>query len=155
MILYDMFRIFRLVIYHKSFWIAIEDILYWIYCAIGMFVLMYMRNDGSIRWFSIAGSGLGMILYNVLVSKYTVPMLGKALYKLFHTLLLPVNFILKIMKSVTKILEKKCKYLKIAFIKTLKKLCKSVNIIDKKHNGKKSEKSRWLYGKEKKEKREK
>lgn len=142
MILYDMLRIFRLVLYHKTLWIAIEDILYWIYCAIGMFVVMYMWNDGNIRWFSIAGAGMGMILYNVLVSRYTVPIIGKAIYKLIQFLFAPIIFIYKKMKSVTKFLVKRVKILRFTLIKMLKKLCKSVNIIGSKENGKESEKFR-------------
>lgn len=136
MILYDMLRIFRMVMYHKALWIAIEDILYWIYCAVGMFVVMYMWNDGKIRWFSIASAGLGMFLYNILVSKYAVPIIGKGIYKLIRVLFAPVIFIVKKIKCVTKFLEKKAKNLRFKLIKVLKKLCKSVKIISNKKSGK-------------------
>jgi len=28
-----------------------------------MFIMLYYENSGTIRWFSIAGAGLGMLLY--------------------------------------------------------------------------------------------
>lgn len=142
MMLYDMLRIFRLVIYHKSLWMAIEDFIYWIYCAIGMFLLMYMWNDGNIRWFSIVGSGLGMLLYNMLVSKYVVAVIGRVIYRILKIIFAPLNYIVKKTRNGTNFLEKKMKFLGLRLIKMLKKLCKSVNIIDKKQNGKKSEKLR-------------
>lgn len=142
MILYDMLRIFRLVIYHKTLWIAIEDIFYWVYCAVGMFVVMYMGNDGNIRWFSIASAGLGMVLYNILVSRYAVPIIGKGIHKIIGFLFAPINFIIKKIKNVTKVLEKRVEFLRFTLRKMLKKLCKSVNIINRKQNRKESEKLR-------------
>lgn len=67
-IFYDIFRILRRLIPHKSVFISIEDMLYWIVCAVLIFLMLYKENDGIIRWFSIAGMTGGMFLYNGTIS---------------------------------------------------------------------------------------
>lgn len=46
---YDILRIFRNIAEHSSFWIGIEDILYWCASGIYLFELIYQENDGMIR----------------------------------------------------------------------------------------------------------
>ena len=63
MILYEGIRIFRRLIRHSVFAVAVEDILYWIVCGILIFRMLYLENSGTIRGFAIAAVILGMILY--------------------------------------------------------------------------------------------
>ena len=63
-ILYDIFRIFRQVIPHGVIWTAIEDVCYWVVCALLVFGMVFRTNDGLVRGFSIGGILLGMLFYN-------------------------------------------------------------------------------------------
>ena len=44
-----------------------------------MFLLLYKEDAGSIRWFAVAVTALGMLVYNFAVSRFTVPFIGKVL----------------------------------------------------------------------------
>lgn len=66
--LYDVLRIFRKMIPHKSFFIQVEDGVYWICVVFFMFFIMMIKNDGEIRFFSVCGAFLGMGLYFLAIS---------------------------------------------------------------------------------------
>lgn len=63
MIIYDGIRIFRRLIPHGTAVVALEDILYWLFCGAGIFRMLYVENSGAIRGFAIAAVVLGMLLY--------------------------------------------------------------------------------------------
>lgn len=69
---YDCLRIFRRLIRHGAAWISLEDLCYWIVTAFVIFAMLYKKNDGLIRGFSIGGIVIGMLLYNQFISRYTV-----------------------------------------------------------------------------------
>lgn len=69
---YDVLRIIRRIIAHNRFFVAVEDVLFWIVTSIYIFGIMYQQNDGIIRGFSILGMGLGMVFYYHLFSKHVV-----------------------------------------------------------------------------------
>ncbi len=69
---YDFLRIFRRILKHKRFFVAMEDLLFWIIASIYLFGIMYEQNDGVIRGFSILGMGLGMIIYYNLLSNIVI-----------------------------------------------------------------------------------
>ena len=77
MIIYDLFRITRILIPHGMFWIGIEDFGYWIYCAVVTFDLLYKQNDGSLRAYAIVGTLAGMAVYQYLVSQRVLKYLKK------------------------------------------------------------------------------
>lgn len=72
---YDILRILRRIIPHGNFMVSIEDIGFWIYCGVKVFVLMYHESNGTLRWFAILGALVGMLVYKKLLStpfvKYT------------------------------------------------------------------------------------
>jgi spore cortex biosynthesis protein YabQ len=68
MLLYDLLRIFRQVVRHNTLLLALEDALYWLGCAIGIFAMLYQRNDGLLRWFVPAGAAVGMLWENHFIS---------------------------------------------------------------------------------------
>ena len=94
--IYDILRIFRRVVPHGGFLVALEDIAFWIYCATEVFLLMYHESDGTLRWFAVMGAMLGMFSYKKLVSgsfvKYVSLLLKKLLMlinKVFRVLCKP------------------------------------------------------------------
>lgn len=81
---YDCLRIFRRLVRHGNVWISIEDLCYWIVTAFVIFAMLYQKNDGLIRGFSIGGIVIGMLLYNQLISRYTVKYIVLFLEKIIH-----------------------------------------------------------------------
>ena len=77
MISYDLLRLFRLLIPHRSVFVGIEDLTYWIYCAIMTFRMMYLENNGTLRGIVIISVFIGMILYDRIVSRTVFEVLKK------------------------------------------------------------------------------
>lgn len=69
---YDGFRILRRVIVHNNFFISIEDFIFWLVCGAITFSLLYYENNGTLRWFAILGSAVGMVLYKLTLSRIFV-----------------------------------------------------------------------------------
>lgn len=84
MVSYDLLRLFRLLIPHHVLAVGAEDFLYWLYCAVLTFLLLFYANSGELRGYVIAGVFLGMILYDRLVSKNVFHFLKKG--KLWFTI---------------------------------------------------------------------
>ena len=100
--IYDLLRIFRLVVPHNSFFVSAEDLLFWIYCGGEVFLLMYHESDGTLRWFAVLGALAGMFLYMRLVSplfvKYVTAAIKRIISlfrKILHFLFKPVRFIFR------------------------------------------------------------
>lgn len=115
MFLYDVLRIVRIIIQHSIVMISIEDILYWAVAGVLMFVLLYKEDAGSIRWFAVAVTALGMLVYNFAVSRFTVPFIGKVLRW-------PLLKLAKAVKAVTSRLEASGKLVTELLKKRLKKV---------------------------------
>ena len=97
---YDILRIFRRVIPHGNFLVSLEDIAFWIYCAMEVFLLMYHESDGTLRWFAVLGAMVGMFSYKKLISAPFVKYVSMALQKLLQligkvsgTVLKPFRFV--------------------------------------------------------------
>lgn len=69
MVSYDLLRLFRLLIPHGNLWIGMEDLLYWLYCAVTTFSLLFWENDGILRGYVIVCVFLSMYLYDRIVSR--------------------------------------------------------------------------------------
>lgn len=124
MMVYDMLRIFRHMVKHGTVWLAIEDGIYWISCAVGIFAMLYQENDGLLRWFVLAGVAVGMLVENSYISPWVI--------KLFVKIL---RVITKILKKIFGILEKPGKFVVrrgkkvfLFFRKQLKKIVKAIKI---------------------------
>lgn len=83
---YDLLRIFRRVVPHDSFFVSLEDLLFWIYSGGEVFLLMYHESDGTLRWFAIIGALAGMVSYKKLVSPFFVKYVSLLLNKLLGIL---------------------------------------------------------------------
>ena len=93
--IYDFLRIFRRVIPHNGFLVSVEDILFWIYCAVKVFLLMYHESNGTLRWFAVLGALAGMYLYLKLVSPFFVKYVSLMLQKFLQFLKKAAGFVLK------------------------------------------------------------
>ena len=70
--IYDNIRIFRRIIHHNTFFMSLEDIGYWIYLSIEVFLLMYHESNGMLRWFAIGGALVGIFVYKKLFGRFYV-----------------------------------------------------------------------------------
>ncbi len=88
---YDILRIFRRLIKHGAFLVAVEDLIFWVVASLFIFIMIFHKNDGIIRGFSIIGMLLGIILYHFSISEGLV----KCITKLIQTLLSPFTAAIK------------------------------------------------------------
>jgi spore cortex biosynthesis protein YabQ len=92
-LVYDGFLILRRLLPHNSFFVSLEDLLFWAGCAIGVFLVLYKENNGILRWFAVAGAGLGMFLYKKTLSPLIIRIFYKLLSFLLQLLLTPLRFL--------------------------------------------------------------
>ncbi len=120
--IYDILRIVRRVFPHSGFMVSLEDILFWIYCAVIVFLLMYHESNGTLRWFAVFGAIAGMILYKRLVSPYFVKYVSLVLQKIFDILTKILRLILRpFVKSGRKLKEKMARAARRRAVKLQKK----------------------------------
>ena len=117
MMLYDMLRIFRHLLKHKTAFLAVEDVIYWLICAIGIFALLYEENGGLLRWFVIGGAAGGMLLENKLLSPFIVRFFVWILKKW-----------IKLIRKIVSVFTKPAKKVSLFFKKELKKIRKAFKI---------------------------
>lgn len=121
---YDILRIFRRVVKHNYFFIAIEDLLFWVITSVFIFAMIYNENNGIIRGFSIMGMAIGMLIYNFTLS----PLVVKLISKLILLLLGPFRFINNSLKKLSRFIQRKLQKLYKLLWMRLIKLLKSVKI---------------------------
>ncbi|MDE5908887.1 MAG: spore cortex biosynthesis protein YabQ [Lachnospiraceae bacterium] len=92
---YDGFLILRRLIRHSLFLISVEDLIFWIACAIGVFYMLYEENNGILRWFAVFGATLGMIVYKKSFSRLIVDFLSALIARIFRMLFGMIRFLLK------------------------------------------------------------
>lgn len=78
MALYDVLRVFRLLVRHGWLWIGIEDFFYWIFSGFATFYLLYRENDGALRFYAIGSVLMAMIVYDRIFSVNFLKLLKKA-----------------------------------------------------------------------------
>lgn len=92
---YDILRIIRRVIPHGVLLVSLEDIGFWIYCGVKVFLLMYHESNGTLRWFAIFGALVGMTVYKKTISPFFVKYVSLLLQKLLKVVGKIGNIILK------------------------------------------------------------
>ncbi|MCL2854389.1 MAG: septum formation initiator family protein [Defluviitaleaceae bacterium] len=75
--IYDGFRIFRKMLRHNPLLTALEDALFWLFCALLLFALLMHINFGQLRFFTFLGVGLGITLYLCTLSRLIFPLGAK------------------------------------------------------------------------------
>lgn len=117
LILYDILRIFRRVIIHSAAAVGVEDFLYWMFVTFFIFSMLFRENNGAIRWFSVVGIFLGMVLYNVTISPFFVKYVSLFFIKVRKIIEKILQFVLKPLKKRKKGLKRRIKTLKIVVTK--------------------------------------
>lgn len=120
---YDGFSILRRLIRHNLFLISVEDLIFWIACAIGVFYMLYEENNGILRWFAVFGASMGMLIYKMSISAMIVNVISciiermvRIVFHIFRFLLGPFRFLGRklgfVYKHSSKKSRKVCKCLK-------------------------------------------
>ena len=66
---YDLLRALRCAVRHGNLLLAIEDFFYWSAAGILAFGVIFLKNSGVVRGFSLCAMLLGMTLYHISVSR--------------------------------------------------------------------------------------
>lgn len=118
---YDFFRAIRKQISHKNKMVHMEDIIFCISAAAGLFLLFQVYNQGKIRNYILIGVFVGALIYFFLLSKFV----GKGMQIL-------IKIILKFLKIVSGGIFLPVKIVVNSLVKSLKKIYRTVKIIKSK-----------------------
>lgn len=102
--IYDIYRVFRQILKPKKVLSSIGDIIFWAVGTIVMLFFMYVSNYVEIRFYSFLGFITGILLYNVLLSRFISDLLLK-IYKFAANIILkaiqitvyPIKIILRVL----------------------------------------------------------
>lgn len=129
-VLYDLIRVIRRIIPHAGFFVQAEDLIYCASMALLVFYVMLNRNYGEVRFFSILGIIIGLVLYYSTVSKPIlnglVAMLRffiKVIKAAISILLFPIKMLYRIIRTPVRFLKKKF----LAILRKTKKALKKIN----------------------------
>ena len=96
-VLYDLFRISRVAFTTPSGIIFVEDIVYFLVCAMTTFLFFLSVNEGVVRFFLLAGETIGWVLYHftlgsvvMKVSKVIIACIRAVLHFIIHYIFLPI-----------------------------------------------------------------
>lgn len=107
---YDMLRIVRRVRVHGCVGVAIEDGIYWLGTALYISYVLMKENNGVIRWFFVLGMLLGMLVYNLTISRYIVGFVSKIMNRILDIVVKVLDVVLKplrvIMKKSSRLIER-------------------------------------------------
>lgn len=128
MLVYDMLRILRRLVRHNTWWVALEDFLFWVGSAIAIFSMLFRENDGYLRGFSIGGVVLGMLLYAATLSPLVVKASVFVLKKIAFVLTRPLVWVSRLLKIPLRAIRRQSKKIMVFLKKRLKKIWKTVKI---------------------------
>lgn len=106
-IMFDMYRV--IIGYNNSNKLirAITDVLFWIFCALSVFVFFLYTNNGSLGYYTFFGLLIGILLYFKLASKrFIIALRGiiYIIYKLFRIIFIlityPIKYIILLLKYI-------------------------------------------------------
>lgn len=92
---YDGFLVLRRLIRHNLFLISVEDLVFWIACAIGVFYMLYEENNGILRWFAVFGAAMGMLAYKLSISPLIVDIVSTIIERIIRIFFHILRFILR------------------------------------------------------------
>lgn len=123
---FDIFRILRRVVKTANFITYIEDILFWILVSIIIFSLVFITNNGELRWYELLGVMLGVIFYNLLFSQYVIRVSVTVINFIKKVIVFVIKIILFPFVIIYKLFKKPCILLTKFINKIMKKLCKLI-----------------------------
>lgn len=95
---YDWIRVFRKIFRHGAILMSVEDLLFWFFCGVAVFYMLYKENDGTLRWFAVLGATLGMFLYKMIVRDRFANVMSTCLHKIMWFASRVLQIVLKPLK---------------------------------------------------------
>ncbi|MCL1858827.1 MAG: spore cortex biosynthesis protein YabQ [Oscillospiraceae bacterium] len=129
---YDIFRIIRIAFNSKWLSVFFQDLIFCIFSAFSIILLVFYTNSGRVRWFSLLGCFICFVLYHLTVGRIVIFMSKKI-----------IDFIKRLLKFLYKITVIPVKITVLFILKQLKKLSGFMLRIFKKTQG------NLYYGREK------
>lgn len=136
---YDILRCFRRVLVHNAFWIAVEDLAFWMTAGILLFLMVFDKNSGIYRSCFFLGISTGLLLWYLLFDRlilkgltWMLNSLKKGIQRMAHLFGKPAVFLGRRGLWTSRFFARKLKKVVRAFIKHLKKCLKLVKISGKK-----------------------
>ena len=136
---YDILRCFRRVFIHNTFWIAVEDLAFWMVAGILLFLMVFEQNSGSYRVSLGLGVFCGIFLWYFLFDHWIVAGLTwifktvkNIIWKVFSFFGKPVRFFGTRSLWTANYVRKKMKKASGVLVKHLKKYGKLIRISGKK-----------------------
>lgn len=96
---YDLLRVIRRVVKHPYMVIAMEDIVFWMFVSVVLFLLLYHMNNGTLRWFAVFGLLAGMLFYKKIFGDFLVIFMSTILGRILHLVVRVAEPPLKLVKS--------------------------------------------------------
>lgn len=120
--IYEILRILRKVVRHHIVVVNIEDFIYWNFVGVFLYIVIFISNNGILRWFIIAAAVGGAYLFHMSIGHIMVEIVSKILK----------FFINKVLKNIAK----KVKMKMIVVYKLVKKTFRNrlLNRISKKED---------------------
>jgi len=86
--------------------VSLEDLVFWIVCALEVFRVLCRENNGMLRWFAVAGAFGGMLVYKKTVSRFIIRTICQVITFLGGILMKIVRFLAKPVKKLVRQGEK-------------------------------------------------
>jgi len=112
---YDVFRIVRIAFRSKWLSIFFQDLIFCIFSAFSIILLVFYTNSGTVRWFSLFGCFLCFVLYHLTVGRLIMFVSKKI-----------IDFIKKVLKFLYSITIMPLKMTVLLILKQIKRLCKLI-----------------------------
>lgn len=96
---YDGFLIIRRLIRHSGIMVSLEDLVFWIVCALEVFRVLCRENNGMLRWFAVAGAFGGMLVYKKTISRFIISTICQVITFVSRILMRIVRFLAKPVKK--------------------------------------------------------
>jgi len=107
---YDVFRIIRIAFNSKWLSIFFQDLIFCIFSAFSIILLVFYTNSGTVRWFSLLGCFICFALYHLTIGRIVIFMSRKI-----------INFIKQVLGFIYKITVIPLKKIVLFIVKLLKR----------------------------------
>jgi len=112
---YDVFRITRIAFNSKWLSVFFQDLIFCIFSAFSIILLVFYTNSGTVRWFSLLGCFMCFVLYHLTIGRLVIFMSKKI-----------INFIKKVLRFLYKITVIPLKKSVLFILKQLKRLLRFI-----------------------------
>src|SRR5690554_5818845 len=92
---YDQLRVLRRIIRHNNLSITIQDMIFWILASVFIFAMIYVKNSGTIRGFSVMGMVIGMVIYHYILSDLIVMLISRMILLIIRPFSIAIAYICK------------------------------------------------------------